>query len=204
MEGLSVEPAAAVGFTGLEKLVRSSRIKPSDVAVINCTGHTTPIGSNILGEYSYRRLVLPSQSMEGSYEEGLLAALSKVAIDRYPCIEIVDDNADTRRLISLILQTKGTFKVLEASTDREAVELAMKEHPDLIILGLIMPELNGFGVMDSLKIQQNTVNIPIILVTAKGLTPTEKELLKRHIQPLSQKGDITTNDLADELRALIS
>ena len=203
MEGLSVEPAAAVAFAGLVKLVRAGRIKPSDVVVINCTGHTMPIERNILGEGWSRNMVLPSQSMEESSEEGLLAALSKVGIDRFPCIEIVDDSPDARRLIRRILQSQGNFKLFEASNGREAVELAKKEHPNLIILDLMMPELDGFGVMDALQVQQDTADIPIIVVTAKELTPAEKERLKGHIQSLMQKGDLTSDDLADEVRALL-
>jgi len=203
MEGLSIEPAAAVAFAGLVKLVRAGRIKPSDVVVMNCTGHTMPIERNILGEGWSRNLVLPSQSMEESSEEGLLAALSKIGIDRFPCIEIVDDNADARRLIHRILQSQGNFKVFEASDGREAVELAKKEHPNLIILDLMMPGLDGFGVMDALKVQQDTADIPIIVVTAKELTPAEKERLNGHIQSLMQKSDFSSDDLADEVHALL-
>jgi threonine synthase len=203
MEGLSVEPAAAVAFAGLVKLVRSGRIKPSDVVVINCTGHTMPIERNILGEGWSRDLVLPNQTMEESSEEGLLAALSKVAIDRFPCIEIVDDNPDARRLISRILQSQGNFKVFEATNGHEAVELAKKEHPNLIILDLMMPELDGFGVMDALKVQQDTADIPIIIVTAKELTPAEKERLNGHMKSLMQKGNFSSDDLADEVHALL-
>jgi threonine synthase len=203
MEGLSVEPAAAVAFAGLVKLVRSGRIKPSDVVVINCTGHTMPIERNILGEGWAHNLVLPSQAMDESSEEGLLAALSKVAVDRFPCIEIVDDSADARRLISRILQTQGNFKLFEAANGREAVELAKKEHPNLIILDLMMPELDGFGVIEALQVQQDTAEIPVIVVTAKELTPAEKGRLNGHIQSLMQKGNFTSDDLTDEVRALL-
>lgn len=141
--------------------------------------------------------------MEESTEEGLLAALSRVGIDRFPCIEIVDDSPDARRLISRILQSQGNFKLFEASSGLEAVELAKKEHPNLIILDLMMPEVDGFGVMDALQVQQDTADIPIIVVTAKELTPAEKERLSGHIQSLMQKGNFTSDDLADEVRALL-
>ena len=50
MEGISAEPAAAVAFAGLFKLVRAGVIKPTDVVVVNCTGHTMPAEQFILGE----------------------------------------------------------------------------------------------------------------------------------------------------------
>ena len=84
MEGVSMEPASGVAFAGLIKLVRAGVIKPHERIIVNCTGHTTPIERNILGEGWARNVVLPTQAMEESPEEGLLAALSRVAVDRFP------------------------------------------------------------------------------------------------------------------------
>jgi threonine synthase len=203
MEGISMEAAAAVAFAGLVRLVRSGRIKSNDVVVINCTGHTLAIERKILGEGWSRDLVLPSQSLDEGREEGLLAALSRISVDRFHCIEIVDDSADARRLIRRILQSQGNFTIFEATNGREAVEVARKEHPNLIILDLIMPELDGFAVMDALQTQQDTADIPIIVATAKELTPAEKERLRGHIESLMQKGTFTSNELIDEVRALL-
>ncbi len=202
MEGISVEPATGVAFAGLVKMIRSSIIKPSDVVVVNCTGHTTPIERNLLGENWSRNVVLPN-SMEDSREDGLLAALSKVAIDRFPRIAIVDDNPDVRRLIRRILQAQDNYTLFEASNGREAIDLARTEHPSLMILDLMMPEMDGFSVLDALKNDPETADIPIIVVTAKELTPAEKQRLKGHIQTLMQKGDFMSDELLDEVRALL-
>ncbi len=203
MEGLSIEPASGVAFAGLVKLVRTGQIKPNDVVVINCTGHTTPIERNILGEGWARDLVLPNKSMEESSEEGLLAALSKVGIDRFPRIAIVDDTPDARRLIRRILESQGNFTIFEAANGFEALDLVQKEHPSLIILDLMMPQMDGFTFMDRLKSAPDTADIPIIIVTAKELTPAEKEKLRGHIQSLKIKGDFMSDDLLDEVRALL-
>ncbi len=203
MEGLSVEPAAAVGFAGLVKLVRSGDIKPTDTIVINCTGHTTPIERNIIGEGWTQKIVMPAGTMEESSEDGLLAALSKVGTDRFPRIAIVDDNPDVRRLIRRILQSQGEYTLFEAANGKEAIELANKELPDLIILDLMMPEMDGFSVMDALQSRPETAQIPIIVVTAKELTKVEKERLQGHIQSLMQKGDFMSDELLDEVRALL-
>jgi threonine synthase len=203
MEGLSVEPAAAVAFAGLVKLVRSGVIKSSDVVVINCTGHTMPIERSILGEGWSRDIVMPHQGLEEASEEGLLAALSKIAIDRYPRIAIVDDNADVRRLIRRILQSQGSYQLFEAVNGREAIELVRREHPNLLILDLMMPEMDGFTVMEELKKTPDTAEIPVIVVTAKELTPAEKDRMRGHIQTLMQKGDFMSDELLDEVRALL-
>lgn len=203
MEGLSVEPAAAVAFAGLVKLVRNGHIRPTDTIVINCTGHTMPIEKNILGEGWARNIVLPSQTMEESPEEGLLAALSKVAVDRFPRIAIVDDNADVRRLIRRILQSQGDYTLFEASNGLDALDLIRKEQPNLIILDLMMPEVDGFTVLERLQEEELTANIPVIVVTAKELTSEEKKRLNGHIQSLMQKGDFMSDDLLDEVRSLL-
>lgn len=205
MEGLSVEPAAAVAFAGLVKLVRAGVIKPHETVVINCTGHTMAIESNVLGDGWSRDIVMPSSAAAAgeAVEEGLLAALSKVAIDRFPRILIVDDNADVRRLIRRILQSQGDYTLFEATNGREAVEQAQKERPDLIVLDLMMPEMDGFAVLEKLQSSPETADIPVIVVTAKELTQAEKERLKGHIQKLMQKGDFMSDELSDEVRALL-
>lgn len=203
MEGISVEPAAAVAFAGVVKLVRAGQIKPTDIVVINCTGHTMPIERNILGEGWSRTVAAPSQAMEESSEEGLLAALSKVGVDRFPCIAIVDDNPDVRTLIRRILQSQGEFTLLEATNGREALAIIEKERPNLIILDLMMPEMDGFGVLDAMQAKPETAEIPVIVVTAKELTNAEKNRLRGHIQSLMQKGDFMSDDLSDEVKALL-
>jgi len=204
MEGISVEPAAAVAIAGVIKLVRSGEIKPNETVVINCTGHTMPIESNILGEGWAKDLTqVGANELEESKEEGLLAALSKIGTDRFRRIAIVDDNPDVRLLMRRILQSQGSYTLFEASNGREAVELAKREHPNLIILDLMMPEMDGFAVMDVLKADEDTADIPIVVVTAKELTTDEKERLRGHIQSLMQKGDFLSDDLMDEVRALL-
>jgi len=207
MEGISVEPAAAVAFAGLIKLVRAGQVKPTDVIVVNCTGHTMAIERTILGEGWARNVELPLETPDTSQvatpQEGLLAALSRVTVDRYPRIAIVDDTPDARRLIRRILQSQGNYTIFEASDGHEAIQLAQKELPDLIILDLMMPEIDGFSVLDSLKENPQTAPIPVIVVTAKELTPGEKKRLDGQIQSLMQKGEFMSDELLDEVRALV-
>jgi threonine synthase len=202
MEGMSVEPAAAVACAGLIKLVRSGQIKPHEVVVMNISGHTLPVERAVVGD-GWSRNVVVSEAIHAGAEEGLLAALSKITIDRFPRIAIVDDHPEARRLIRRILQSQGEYTLYEAASGREAIELAQREHPDLIILDLMMPEIDGFGVIEALQAQPETADIPIIVVTAKELTPAEKDRLRGHIQSLMQKGDFMSDDLLDEVRALL-
>jgi len=204
MEGVSVEPAAAVAFAGLTKLIRAGEIKPTDTVVVNCTGHTMPVEKMILGDQWARNLVMPSLSMAETPEEGLLSALDKISADRFPRIAIVDDLPDSRRLIRRILQSQGDYTIYEADNGRDAIFLAEQELPDLIILDLMMPEVDGFGVLDALKANPQTAQIPVVVVTAKELTPAEKQRLQGQIHALMQKGEFMNDELMDEIRAMLT
>ena len=203
MEGLSMEPASAVAFAGLIKMVRSGLIKPTDTIVVNLTGHTLPVEKMILGEGWARNVVLSSSAVEEKPEEGLLSALSRVTPDRYPRVAIVDDHADARRLIRRILQSQGEYTIYEATNGVEAIELAKKELPDLMILDLMMPEVDGFAVIDALKADEATASISVVVVTAKELTRDEEQRLKGRIDTLMQKGEFLKDELLDEVRSLV-
>jgi threonine synthase len=203
MEGISAEPAAAVAFAGLFKLIRSGKIKTTDIVVVNCTGHTMPAEAFILGENWERNVEFSSTKKEETPADGLLAALNSIAPDHFPLVAIVDDSMEARRLIRRILQSQGDFKIIEAENGKEAIKLFENNLPDLIILDLMMPEVDGFGVLDMLKSKPETVNIPIIVSTAKELTTEEKNRLKGQIQALMQKGDFMSDDFLDEVQSLI-
>jgi threonine synthase len=202
MEGISAEPAAAVAFAGLFKLVRAGVIKPGEVIVVNCTGHTVPAEESILGPQWSRDVKMPSAAEE-TPEEGLLAALSQVAPERFPRVAIIDDAAEARLLVRRILQSQGDYTIFEASNGREGLELSRRELPDLIILDLMMPEMDGFAVLDGLRADASTARIPVIVATAKELTAHEKARLGTHIQSLLQKGDFLSDEFLEEVKALI-
>lgn len=202
MEGISAEPAAAVAFAGLFKLVRAGTIKPTDVVVINCTGHTMPAEQSVLGENWSRNVVLPEKEDEKP-EDGLLAALTSVAPDRFQRVAIVDDSPESRRLIRRILQSQGDFQIFEASNGKAGLEVIQRELPDLVILDLMMPEMDGFAVLDALRANPNTAEIPVIVASAKELTPEEKSRLTGQIQALMQKGDFLNDEFLEEVRSLI-
>jgi threonine synthase len=211
MEGLSMEPAAAVAFAGLFKLVREGRIGPDDVVVVNCSGHTLPVQSEILGDGGARDVELPAVETPGAealglgqrpQPEGLLAALQRLD-ERVRSIAIIDDNPDAARLIRRILQARGDYAIHEAADGRVGLELIRQQQPDLVVLDLMMPGMDGFAVLDALRADTATRNIPVIVVTAKELTPAERDRLGGQIDSLLQKGSFMDDELlADVLGAL--
>ncbi len=204
LEGISAEPAAGVAFAGLFKLVRSGVIKPSDSVVVNCTGHTLPAEQFLFGDNWTRDVNLSEQFAQAETpQEGLLAALNNVTPSRFPRVAVVDDSGEARRLIRRILQSQGDFEIFEAVDGRDAINLINKEHPDIVILDLMMPEMDGFAVLDVLRGNPKTANIPVIVATAKELTVNEKSRLQGQIQSLMQKGDFLNDEFLQEVRALI-
>lgn len=80
-------------------------------------------------------------------------------------ILVVDDSAENRWLFQTQLQFEG-YQVLHASSGREGIDVANQEIPDLILLDVMMPEMNGFEVCLALKQNPSTMNIPVIMITA--------------------------------------
>jgi threonine synthase len=204
LEGISAEPAAAVAFAGLFKLVRAGIIKSTDTVVVNCTGHTVPAEQFLFGEGWTRDVDLrDGETPAPMPQEGLLSALNNVTPNRFSRVVIVDDTSEARRLIRRILQSQGDFEIFEATSGRQALELIPRERPDLVILDLMMPEVDGFAVLDALRSTPETANIPVIVATAKELTVDEKSRLQGQIQSLMLKGDFLNDEFLDEVRSLI-
>ena len=82
-------------------------------------------------------------------------------------ILIVDDEPHIRRILTFLLEQKG-FTTLTAADGRQALEMARSETPDLILLDLMMPHMDGFEVCEHLRGEFVTAQIPVIMVTAKG------------------------------------
>ena len=204
MEGISAEPASGVAFAGLFKLVRAGLIKPTDTVIVNCTGHTLPAEQYLFGEGWTRDVDLRAKEEQApTPQEGLLSALNNVTPNRFSRVVVVDDTAEARRLIRRILQSQGDFEIFEAINGREAIELVSRELPDLVILDLMMPEVDGFAVLDELRSKPETASIPVIVATAKELTVDEKSRLQGQIQALMLKGDFLNDEFLEEVRSLI-
>lgn len=82
-------------------------------------------------------------------------------------ILVIEDEPETRDNLVLMLKMEG-FKSLAAPNGRKGVEVAKREVPDVILCDVSMPELDGYGVLEALRADENTVSIPFIFLTAKG------------------------------------
>ena len=92
-------------------------------------------------------------------------------------ILIVDDQALIRKMLNLNLTKRTGCKVIEADNGFVAIDKVMKEKIDLILLDLMMPMMDGFKVLEILKQNEETKNIPIIIVSAKN---SMKDVMKSY------------------------
>jgi threonine synthase len=198
MEGISLEPAASVAFAGLFKLVRQGTIHSEDIVVVNASGHTLPIDRDILGEGWETEVSLPGTSEIEMPREGLLAALNRLDF-RLRKVVIVDDDPNSVLLIRRILQARGGFEISEISESTKALEFIRAQNPDLVIMDLMMPDLDGFGLLELMKKNPDLADIPVVVVTAKMLVPEERRRLSGQIQRLLQKGTFFDDELLSEI-----
>jgi len=103
-------------------------------------------------------------------------------------ILIVDDDPQNIRLIKAMLKPFN-IEVMVADGGKAGVEMALKKKPDLIILDLMMPDVDGFEVVSKLKEDAAASQIPILIYTAKNITSEDRERLQGNIQSIIQKGD---------------
>jgi CheY-like chemotaxis protein len=115
---------------------------------------------------------------------------------------VVDDEAANREWLTNILEPAG-FAVIEAGGGREAIELAKARHPDLVLLDLIMPDVSGFEVVEALRAEPATQQTPIMILTARHLTESDKRHLNGHVSTILSRGSNSAADLLDHLRQLV-
>ena len=87
-------------------------------------------------------------------------------MDTNKTIMVVDDNPDIITIVKTILEGKG-YSVFSASSGPELLNLLKNQKPDLIVLDIMMPEMDGLEVLSRLKAVTDTATIPVILLTAK-------------------------------------
>jgi CheY-like chemotaxis protein len=115
----------------------------------------------------------------------------------------IDDDPMAVELVEAILTGEG-FRMLRAYGGEEGLVMARREVPALIILDLLMPEVDGFAVVERLRADPVTAAIPIVILTSKSLTPDEKERLNGEIAYLARKGEFSRGAFIELVRGLLA
>lgn len=118
-------------------------------------------------------------------------------------ILLVEDSEPAIIQIKDIFDHEG-YRVLAARNGVEALEIISHTVPDAMILDLMMPGMDGFEVLKLIRENERTLNIPILILTAKHITKEELSFLKKNnIYQLIQKGDVNRNDLMNAVASMV-
>jgi CheY-like chemotaxis protein len=134
----------------------------------------------------------------------LATILQKYRCAHPPCtVLVVEDDADTRDMLSRML-TRENWAVTEATNGRVALERMAESQPELILLDLMMPEMDGFAFLEALRQQDAWRSIPVVVVTAIDLTPEDRQRLNGYVEQILQKGAYSREELLREVRNLVA
>jgi Amt family ammonium transporter len=134
----------------------------------------------------------------------LVTLLQKYRCILPPCsILIVEDDETTREMLRRTLEKEG-WNIAEAENGRIALEKMAQSLPELILLDLMMPEMDGFQFIAELRQIQEWPPIPIVVITAMDLTHEERARLNGRVEQILQKGAYSQEALLYEVRELVT
>jgi PAS domain S-box-containing protein len=135
---------------------------------------------------------------------------SLVHLGLFPCargqslkVLVVDDDPKAVELTAVRVLGLAS-SVLRAYGGQDAIDTARRELPDLIVLDLMMPDVNGFDVVDALHSRPDTASIPILVVTAKHVTSEDRAKLSGSVRMIMDKGTLDPGRFATEVRRAMS
>jgi PAS domain S-box-containing protein len=114
---------------------------------------------------------------------------------------VVDDESADRKLLGDLLEAEGG-QVVTAGNGQEALERLHNERPDLVVLDLMMPQVDGFGVVEAIRGRPDWQDVPILIVTAKDLSAEDRQRLKGRIQAFVAKQRLTPELFYQQLTLL--
>jgi PAS domain S-box-containing protein len=139
--------------------------------------------------------------------EELARALAAVgfpaAAGKQRTVLVVDDDPKSVQLLGVHLDA-ACYHVLSAFGGQEGIDVARDRHPDLIVLDLMMPEVNGFDVVEALKRDTATASIPIIVVTAKPITAEDRARINNDVLKVIEKSEFNHGRFIGEVRRAMS
>jgi len=176
---MDVNFADGQGWNILERL--KGRDDTRDIPVVVVTINPDEARVYETGAFAY----LPRPFTPEMLAETILNAEREARIDR---ILIIDDQADSIKIIEDLLSEQGHYKVFTAGSAMDGISMVARRRPDLVILDLRMPEMDGFQVISELRSNPETATIPIIVVTGETLNASERDQLTN--LPVLFKADI--------------
>lgn len=134
----------------------------------------------------------------------LATVLRKYRTKKVTCsVMVIEDDLATRDMVRRMLSKEG-WQVLESDNGLNALKLIEKQKPNLILLDLMMPEMDGFEFILHLKQHDEWSVIPVVVLTAKDITMEDRMWLNNRVDTVFQKGAYHREELLSELRKLLA
>lgn len=133
----------------------------------------------------------------------LLGILERFGVGGPKHVLVVDDDDEARDLVCRAV-IKGGWQVQEARNGVEALAAMRARKPRLVVLDLMMPEMDGFEVLEHLRADPKLRSLPVIIVTAKELGEDERRTLSQRVGSIMQKASYSRTDLIEHLRSLMT
>jgi signal transduction histidine kinase/DNA-binding response OmpR family regulator/ABC-type sugar transport system substrate-binding protein len=150
---------------------------------------TKPLGSNQLAE------MLAIQGMlnePGSKEAG-------------KTILVVDDDFETLQLHSRMVASQlPSYRIMQALDGREALQIIQRHKPNLVVLDLMMPEIDGLTVLKVMRQDENTRNIPVVVLTGQSLTAEDMQRLNRGMATILEKGLFSGQETVEHITEVLN
>ncbi|MCK5784446.1 MAG: response regulator [Desulfobacterales bacterium] len=133
----------------------------------------------------------------------LTAEIKRIGGPSAYSILVAEDNEIERKDITRTIEQEG-MQAIAAENGRVCIDMIKETVPDVLVLDLIMPEMDGFEVLEKVRSVPETRNLPVIVVTAKDLTVEEKQKLDGNVSSILAKSDTTAVSLLEEIKKMIA
>jgi len=115
---------------------------------------------------------------------------------------VIEDDPRTSAALENALRCKG-YRALRASNGKEGVEMAQRNAPDLIVLDLVMPGMNGFDVAEQLGQEHAGANVPILVLTSMDLSAADRARLAGKVWRIEGKGSLSTHEFLSLVESVV-
>jgi len=182
------------GWTVLKELRENSQTKDIPVVIVSMVDDKN-IGYT-LGAAEYL-----TKPVDG---DSLTKIMNKYRCTNPPCpLLLVEDNPETREILRRAFEKKG-WEVTEAENGKVALEYIAENRPELILLDLMMPVMDGFEFLLKFRKVDDWQKIPIVVLTAKDLTDEDRSQLSGNVYQILEKGDTSREELMEQVSRVIA